>query len=177
MKISIGAVLGIALLCIVFLGIRGLTPKRMAPKRVAANVLIQETGRYASPDGEFVVDVWEDNEGELKFFFHRQKNGSGGGPAKSFQAESDWFLCWDSQDRLWSYVPEQDHHCCRTWYANAEASGTGGAGSLGGWEGIPPSFFARLPEIVKETYRRYTSTQAPGNSEQEVESDGEDTAG
>lgn len=174
MKKLIGAVLCVSLLGIVLLVIRCLEPKR-----VAANVLIEKTGRYRSPNGKMHLDIWEENEGELKFFVYRQKNGgrSGGGPTNPFQAESDWFMCWDYNDRLWSYVPEQDHQYCRNWYANAEASGTGGSGELGGWEGIPSSFFTRLPDIVKETYRRYISTLAPGKSEQDAESDGEDAAG
>lgn len=173
MKKLIGAALGAALLCIVILVIRCLEPKR-----VAANVLIEESGRYRSPTGKGLLNIWEEKEGELKFFVYHQKmeGRDGGGPAKPFQAESDWFMCWDSQDRLWSYVPEQDHQSCRCWYANEEASGTGGAGEHGGWEGIPPSFFARLPETVKETYRRYISTQNSGNSEQDAEADDVDGA-
>lgn len=173
MKQLIGILLSVGLIIIMFLVFWG-----SKSKRVAANVIIEKPGRYRSPTGNYFVNIWEEEEGKLKYGFYQQKNGgqSGSGPAKSFRAESDWFVCWDSQNRLWAYVPELDHRRCNCFYANEEASGICRAGDLGGWEGIPPSFFNRLPEMAKETYRKYKSSQTPGNSKQDAEARGKDVA-
>ena len=179
MKQLIGVLLGVGLIVVMFLVLRGSAPKTRATNvpRVAANVIIEEPGRYRSLTGDYFVDIWEEEEGKLKYRFYRQRikgldGGDGGGPAKSFRPESDWFVCWDSQNRLWAYVPELDQRRCSCLYANEEATGICRAGDLGGWEGIPPSFFGRLPDEVKETYRQYKSSQTSGNSEQDAETDG-----
>jgi hypothetical protein len=147
--------------CVVLLILASLIIRGQIPKRVAADVLIEEAGQYRSPNGVCLVDVWEENEGELKFFVYQQKEPGpqvpahaptsildapspqlradriGSGPAKPFRAESDWFMCWDSQDRLWTYVPEQDLSCCSFWQENEDVSGSCLVGDAGGWEGIP----------------------------------------
>jgi hypothetical protein len=152
MKKLIAVVLGMAMLCIAILVIRS-----AAPKSVAANVLIEKAGRYRSPDGSFLVDMKEEDGGKLSFVFYRQdgEGQRGAGPTNPFRADSDWLMCWDSQGRLWTYVPEQDGKYCRYWYANEESTGSCGVGELGGWQGIPEAFFARLPDAVKKTYEAY----------------------
>jgi len=70
-------------------------------------------------------------------------------------------MCWDSEDRLWAYVPEQDNQSCTTWFSNENEFGLGHAGEVCGWEGIPHAFLARLPETVKAKYRTYINTQSP----------------
>jgi hypothetical protein len=149
-KKLIGAILVIALVCVVYLAIQ-VAP----PKRIPANVVIVEAGRYVSPNGKQIVEVSSQKDGTLKFFVSKSDGRSGGGPATPFAAQSGWFMCWDSSDRLWTYVPEQDHKCCRNWYAGDEASGSCLVGESGGWEGVPDSFFAQLPETVKATYTAY----------------------
>ncbi len=166
MKKLIGVLVCIALFIVASFVLRG-----SARQHVAANVLIEQTGRYRLSSGPHVADVWEVAEGALKFAVYReQREGrDGGGPAKSFQGESDWFLCWDSQGRLWSYVPEQDLQGCRCWYSDDASSGSRYVGTGGGWEGIPESFFARLPDEVKETYKIYLKEQRSTNSERNAD--------
>lgn len=155
LKKLIAAILGIALVCVVYLALQFEQPKLEQPKRIPANVVILEAGRYVSPNGKQIVDVSAQKDGTLKFFVSSGDGRSGGGPAAPFSAKSGWFMCWDSNDKLWTYVPEQDHKCCRNWYAGDAASGSCLVGEGGGWEGVPDSFFARLPETVKATYTTY----------------------
>ena len=158
MKNLIGTLLVVALVSIVFFAIRGTTANpESLPILVEENVLITEPGRYSSPHGGQLVDIRRENDGSLKFFVSRTKGDgtTGGGPVAPFQSKSDWFMCWDSTDKLWTYIPEQDHQYCRNWYANDNGSGCCLVGEFGGWQGIPESFFERLPESVNATYSIY----------------------
>lgn len=122
------------------------------PKRVAENTVIDEAGIYESPRGTQIVNVSREDGGRLKIAVAWRKGG--GGATTPFQANSDWFMCFDSDDRLWTYVPEQDRHLCHCWYTTDKSSGTLTAGELGGWQGVPQSFLARLPESAKATYAK-----------------------
>jgi hypothetical protein len=168
MKTLIGSLVGMVLLCIVLLVIHNRTPHRMA-----ANVLIEETGRYRSPGGDCFVDLWEENKGQLKFLVYKETEAGreGNGPSKSFRAKSDWLMCWDSQDRLWTYVPEQDRQYCRYWYATGESTGSARVGNRR-LAGGPGPFLALLPEIVKEIPSKGDGMQESGSSEQAAPSDG-----
>jgi hypothetical protein len=162
MKKMIGAILGVALLCALLFAIR-----HPPQKLVAANTVFTKAGTYRSPSGSHVVRVLPENDGSLKFVVTNEKsNGPNGiGPAMPFQARSDWFMCWDSKDRLWTYVPEQDNQYCCCWYSSEEGSGSCLVGEFGGWEGIPNEFFARLPKTVKATYTTYAAIRAQQSSE------------
>ena len=155
MKKLIGAILGIALVCMVCLVVRD-----AQPKRIAVNVVISDAGRYFSPSGKQIVDISRQENGTLKFFVSNSVDGrSGSGPATPFQAKSAWFMSWDSTDRLWTYVPDQDRQYCRYWYTNERGSGSCLVGEGGGWEGIPDSFVAHLPETAKATYTTYAKVR------------------
>jgi hypothetical protein len=159
-KKLIWTLLVVALVSIVFFANRVTTAKRESlPILVAENVLMTESGRYSAPNGSQLVEIRQENDGSLKFFVSRTMGDgtTGGGPAASFQAKSEWFMCWDSNDKLWTYIPEQDHQYCRNWYANDKGSGCCLVGEFGGWQGIPDSFFERLPESVKATYSIYVA--------------------
>jgi hypothetical protein len=161
MKTLIAVLLGLAMFCIAILVIRS-----AAPKCLAANVLIEKAGQYRSPDGSCVVNMKEEDGGKLSFVFYRQDKGRpGAGPANPFRANSGWLMCWDSQNRLWTYVPEQDGEYCRCWYANEESTGTRRVGKLGPWQGIPEAFLARLPDTLKKAYEAYVESQRSKESE------------
>lgn len=120
-------------------------------------VLIRRPGRYRSPTGHGVLDVWAENGGKLKFSvrWHEQGRRSRCGPVKAFQPGSDWFMCWDFRGRLWAYVPEHGLRLCRYLYSTTDSVGSCTPGEFGGWEGIPEPFLARLPERVKKVHARY----------------------
>jgi hypothetical protein len=128
------------------------------PRRVAANVIFNEVGEYVSPAGDSSsVEVFENDKGKLEFIlYHQMKEGrSRQGPTKAFKPDSNWFMCWDSQGRLWTYLTEENFEYCRNWYRTGEASGTIMVGEFGGWEGIPEAFFERLPKVAKDKYELY----------------------
>jgi hypothetical protein len=157
MKKIIGLVFVVALLVIAgFLVFR-----EPAPKRIAANVVFKEIGKYASPVGDCLVEVSVVEEGKLKFFVYRQMKGgrSGSGPTDPFTADSNWFMCWDSHGKLWTYMSDDVMECCRNWYSNDEVSGSTLPGQGGGWEGIPQAFIDRLPAVVKGKYNTYIKSQ------------------
>jgi len=163
MKNVIGALFGVALFCFLFFVILrspATTASVAPPTVVQPNVIIKETGDFGSPLGSQVVHIWRETDGSLKFFVNRQKDpGSGSGPISSFKANSEWSMCWDSDDKLWTYVPELDDQYCTYWYANENGSGSCRVGEYGGWRGIPEAFFANLPEKVKAVHATYTSNQ------------------
>jgi len=169
MKKLIRAVLGVALL-VALLVMRAPTPNKMPsrPKQMAPDRLIEHAGQYASPSGAWVVDISEENEGELKFFLYQPTEAGqiGHGPTKPFRSDSDWFMCWDSQDRLWTYIPDHTDHCT-FYYDDEHESGSVTVGDGGGWEGIPASFLARLPGDLKATYEAYVTRRWETNSVQE----------
>jgi hypothetical protein len=152
MKKLIGEVFIVALLVIAGF----LVFQEPAPKRIAANVVFKEIGIYASPVGDCLVEVSVVDEGKLKFFVYRQMKGgrSGSGPTDPFTADSNWFMCWDSQGRLWAYVPERDLEHCSHWYG----TGSRRVGNYG-WDGVPQAFVDRLPTAVKEKYNTYIKSQ------------------
>jgi hypothetical protein len=148
MKKLIGVVFIVALLVIAgFIVFR-----EPAPKRIAANLVFKETGIYRSPVGDCLVDISVVEGGKLKFLVYRQNKigRNGTGPGEPFTADSDWFMCWDSQGRLWAYVPERDLEHCSHWYG----TGSRRVGNYG-WDGVPEAFVERLPTAVKEKYNTY----------------------
>jgi hypothetical protein len=130
-----------------------------APTRIAANVVFKEIGIYASPVNDCLVEVSVVDEGKLKFRVYRQSKGqrygNSTGPTDPFTADSNWFMCWDSHGKLWTYMPDDVMESCRNWYSNDEVSGSTLPGEGGGWDGIPQAFIDRLPAVVKEKYNTY----------------------
>jgi len=120
-----------------------------------SNVMIEETGQYLAPGGSCRLELKEEGDGRLTFLIYKQtETGQDGVGSKPFKANSDWLLCWDSQDRLWSYVPEQDGEYCRYWFIEEGRRGTVRVGKCS-WEGVPEAFIERLPGSVKATYKTY----------------------
>jgi hypothetical protein len=162
MKKWIGGILCIGLLgwaCFVVVS-KSLTVAIASPKLVSANVIIKEAGSFGSPLNSQMVRIWPEPDGSLKFFVNNQKAiGNGSGPAAAFEANSDWLMCWDFKDRLWTYIPEQDGQYCRCWYSSEKGSGTTLVGEFGGWDGIPEAFLANLPEKMKAIHATYASNQ------------------
>jgi len=79
-----------------------------APQRVAAGVIIDQPGRYRSPDATSVVQVKRERQEQLNFRL-TAKWGHGSGSLRwcdPFPEASGWYMCWDERSYLWMYVPE-----------------------------------------------------------------------
>jgi hypothetical protein len=150
-KKSIFVVLGIGLLCMTYFAL-----KRAAPTRSLENIVLSQTGRYLSPQGSQVVDVSLNKDGKLKI--DMKSLSCGNGSLTTFQSNSDWFMCFDATDRLWLYHPD-DPKYCHCWYTNERGSGILRPGEVGGWQGIPDAFLARLPAAAKVTYTMAQTAQ------------------
>ena len=137
-----------------------LTVTVVGPTVVPSNVVFKEAGTFVSPLNSQVVRIWFEPDGSLKFFVNNQKAvGNGSGPANAFDAHSDWLMCWDSSDRPWTYISEQDGPYCRCWYSSEKGSGSMVPGEFGGWDGIPDVFLANLPEKVRAVHTAFASAQ------------------
>lgn len=141
-------------------------PQSELPERVQSNQIIDQPGYYGSPASERTVRVGSESEGQLNFKFARlthpvsqgeQDNtiSSGSESKHTLAKNSNWFMCWDSQDRLWAFIPEANKNLCACYYANDDGTGICEVGINGGWEGVPEQFLAKLPEDVKEKYQKY----------------------
>jgi len=121
-------------------------------RRVAANTIIEQVGEYRSPKGTCSLIVTRADGDALRFqVAGRTDHGPATqSPKTPFPRTSAWFMCWDSQDRLWTYVPNDG---VRYWHFTAEACGSCLVGALGGTEGMPLPFYNRLPAEVKATLK------------------------
>jgi len=139
----------IVLLCVPFLD-RTTEPEAVPGQ---ANVVFNQPGKFASPNGELFVNVWARADGQL---LHSWEHPSGS-PSSTFltpiSPQSNWFMCWDDQNRLWVYLPSNPNYCC-TYYHTEKGSGVRECGELGGWDGVPQAFLDRLPEMALKTYRQ-----------------------
>lgn len=149
MKKPILVLLGIGLLGVIVCVALGVMPG-VVSKRSAENVVFSDVGRYESPQGTQVVTVSREEGGTVQMAVTNSYGG--GGSMKAIHANSAWFMCFDADDRLWVYLPDQNPRYCHCWYADKKGSGVRTAGELGGWQGIPEAFLARLPEPAKATY-------------------------
>ena len=75
-------------------------------------------------------------ENELKFYVYKKKTKGRTDGGLGFRADTDWFMSWDTEGRLWVYVPEVDQQYCRYWYANENFKGLRRVGEYGGLEGL-----------------------------------------
>lgn len=161
--------LAVAILVVVTGGVLTQFILNSLPKTVPANVLITQAGRYRSPNGQHEVNIWREKDGRLKYFFSLAKpnfsiakpNDLGSGPTKSFAKDSNWFMCWNSQGELWTYVAEHDLTHCNCLYVRGNVVGNRRAGELGGWEGIPDTFKAKLPVDIQEMCAAASVVKAP----------------
>ena len=147
----------VAIAVIAFVGIVIAVREESRLRATPANVVITKAGRYLSPNGTHVLEVWPQEGGLLKYYVSGKTGG--GGPTKPFSPKSEWFMCWDSQDRLWAFVTEQDPKYCSYYYSNDKESGGCTVGEFGGWDGIPDSFLARLPDATKAIRANYLKSR------------------
>lgn len=117
-------------------------------QRIAANALIMRPGTYRSPDGTRVVSILEAAEERLKYTVVGPKSQSVA-VNDPFQADSQWFMCWDAKGQLWSYVPELGVHRV---YSEDGRVGLCEVGPAGGYDGMPRPFYVRLPKTVRAQF-------------------------
>ena len=148
----------VATAVIAFVGIVIAVREESQPRATPANVVIAQAGRYLSPNGTHLLEVSPQEDGSLKYYVSGKTGG--GGPTKPFSPKSEWFMCWDSQDRLWAFVSEQNSKYCCYHFSNDKGAGGCTVGEFGGWEGIPESFLDRLPEATKAIHANYLKSRA-----------------
>jgi len=113
------------------------------PQRTTPGRIVDRPGLYNSPNKMVTVRIIQVAEGRLKL------ESTIGGPAAPFPADSGWFMCFDDKERLWTYIPRDKPafvHCTSPAQVMAP-------GEFGGWDGVPNSFFERLPPEIRATRR------------------------
>ena len=125
-----------------------------SPQRAPAGRFLDQPGVYRSPNGTHAARIYEPAKGWLNYRFVRGdfgKYSTGSGPVDPFPADSTWFMCFDDQDRLWTFRSNR----VDCLFPN----GVMHPGEGGGWDGVPQSFFDRLPPDIKA--KRITTPAAP----------------
>lgn len=153
----------------------------LRPPRLHPGQIVDDFGTYRSPSGRLRLSISESTEGNVNITMLRpvkrfhvlttySENGVG-----DFEAEREWFLCFDEYDRLWLFVgrwdprwgelrkmpyggycpPQPSVQLAGFWFlqVDGQMGVTGGNGGIGGtlvsstghWEGVPPEFFERIP--------------------------------
>jgi hypothetical protein len=144
--------------------------------RLRPDEIVREFGAYDSPGNRFRVVVAESDQKAVTFTlvspnpWKRLTTRLSHGrlmPGVEFEVERDWFFCFDQYDRLWVFVGRWD----RDWgplrqlpgggtrpYPQAvtmlgiffsggsRPSGASVVSDTGEWKGVPPRFFAEIPE-------------------------------
>lgn len=126
-------------------------PKSPAAPRIAAGELIAAAGRYGSPRSTRIVEISAWPDGRLSYGVETAdpRNRQGCRVKETFRAGSGWVAAWDDRERLWMFAPEFSGYChCLDF--NERDGGLCEPGEHGGWDGIPASFLARLPEKARE---------------------------
>lgn len=139
----------------------------LMPRRIPANVVFQDPGHYVSPQGLQTLEFDQEEDGTWNISVTHESQSSSGmvfgtGSSMTFSGAGERLLCWDSQDRLWTYIAAVDPNYCRCWYvaANGKGTGTRRPGEAGGWDGIPQAFLARLPKHVRSIHDQHAKQQA-----------------
>jgi hypothetical protein len=151
------------------------------PPRLQPGQIVGEFGTYRSPSGRLRLTISESTEGIVGITMRRPTkqfyvlNTYSEKGVAHFEAEREWFLCFDEYDRLWLFVgrwdprwgesrkmpsggycpPQASVGLAGFWFlqVNGRTGVTGGNGGNGGtvvsstghWEGVPPEFFERIP--------------------------------
>jgi len=131
--------------------------KTPSTTRGTANLIFNQPGRYASPSGLQSVEIWVGDDGLLHL---RVQDKNGSSAMSGFSPDSDWMMCWDKNDQLWFYNPDEGPTYCRAFYVGPNVRGSRTCGEGGGWEGIPEVFLNQLPEEARATYRLAQMRQA-----------------
>lgn len=157
-----------ALVVIVIGVIAGMTPRKLQPGEI-----VSAPGRYRSPGGKYQIVIAAPSEGFKSITLARWEDDFWfwttipPGQQQLVDQERDWFHCFDEYDRLWSYTGPWDKGRGRTrqhpggGFSSSVPSVTlngwcyfQGRGPLRGsgdvvscllWEGIPETFFERIP--------------------------------
>lgn len=138
----------------------------LTPKPTTANTVtdkpnaLERSVAYSSPKKTHAVVVMRTTDGQLSYSFRADPKDTGPGRGMPLGKGNDWFMSWDAQERLWVCVPGNASAICHVHYADAVANGVLTPGEVGGWEGIPQSFFDRLPETQKKICRDYLAKKA-----------------
>jgi len=143
---------GIALLIALAAGAMTLrVPAHSKAKIVEANVLMDTPGLYTTPSGKHTVHIWQVSEGQVKVQFcgagEKSEERCCAGPTNPFQTDSEWFVCWDSRERLWAYFPDGDG--LRIFYAGGGAVGSVTLDLPSSVYKPPSNFLNRLPDSVR----------------------------
>ncbi|MCE5229331.1 hypothetical protein LLG95_07005 [bacterium] len=102
--VKLAALFGLMAFCIGMGGCDGHEP--MAP-----DTLFSEKGTYTAPSERLSVQVKTAGKGEMRYRFVFKSGAAD--EYKTFPAGKEWFMCWDSRDRLWLHVT--DNITCY-WY-------------------------------------------------------------
>ena len=140
--------------------------------RLRPGQLVDDLGTYRSPWGRQKVEISKSPEGYISVTLSRRwrqsplLNPYSSSGRTEFEAERDWFLCFDEYDRLWLFVGEWDRdwgelrelpsggtrpyaqavqHTGFHFNRNGVSRGSSVVSGMGKWEGVPKEFFERLP--------------------------------
>ena len=125
--------------------------------------IIDAPGSYASPNGVASVLISTDPGGaivyELVFDSSRAPSAKTIETRGAFSDARGWCMAWDEADRLWMFQPHQKAiHRYHVSQGNIQFADVG---DRGGWEGIPPTFLARLPRALRSQQAKFLAAHPP----------------
>jgi hypothetical protein len=145
----------------------------MFPVRLRAGQIVDEFGTYRSPQRQYGITVAQSPDNIVRVTFtHRTTRywfltSFVDGVSHDFEAEREWFACFDEYDRLWLFVGKWDPQWGDTrrlpsggykphiqgvilegfWFGQSRVLGGGNVvSSTGDWAGVPREFFDRIPD-------------------------------
>jgi len=129
---------------------------------IPAGKIIDRLGTYVSPNGTCIAEISTNSSGQLVIEYNEYNMQEETGAFYVRPKPGIWFATIDGNDRLWLYIEGggslgQDVLCRAT--RNRTKNEVASVGSGGGWEGIPDSFFERLPETEIKKYEIWKKKQ------------------
>ncbi len=126
---------------------------------IPAGEIIDQFGTYISPNRTCTLEIGTNASGKLVVAYNLNHTETGNSWVRPKHAT--WFATIDDNDCLWFYIkgraPDRDELIGVT--INHSLNRTTHVGSGGGWEGIPDSFFERLPKSQIEKYETWKNNQ------------------
>ncbi len=122
-----------------------------AVKRLPANVVFSEMGRYQFSDGGYIMSVEKtaDSKMNIRWKDPDSTNYTGHSGLEKYR----WIMCWDEKGRIWVYHPQLLIHF---FYGNDEEIGQGHVGLTAdeGWNDIPSALKKQLPKQFESIYQQ-----------------------
>lgn len=117
---------------------------------------ITSLGEYRSPDGDTLLILMETVDAKGIIVEAKRLKKLGGCARWQVDATQPWHFMFGQDGSVWGFSSDQGPH---HWHSGPVTTGLTIIGIGGGWQGMPESFLASLPQEHRDVHAQWLANQ------------------